>query len=146
MKTYSAKPTDVTRTWYVLDASQLPLGRIATRAAALLIGKGKPQFTHHIDCGDYVIIINAAKLVVTGNKLKAKTYYHYSGYPGSLKETSLADKLINDPTAPLAHAVRGMLPANKLRPERLTRLKIYADADHQHAAQKPVSLKLKEGK
>lgn len=146
MKTYSAKPTDVTRIWYVLDASQLPLGRISTRAAALLIGKGKPQFTHHIDCGDYVIIINAAKLVVTGNKLKGKTYYHYSGYPGGLKETSLEDKLINDPTSPLYHAIRGMLPVNKLRPERLARLKIYADGDHQHAAQKPVNLNLKEGK
>ncbi|MGH7195268.1 MAG: 50S ribosomal protein L13 [Candidatus Saccharimonadales bacterium] len=146
MKTYSAKPTDITRTWYVLDASQLPLGRLSTKAAELLLGKAKPQFTHHIDCGDYVIIINASKLVITGNKLKGKTYYHYSGYPSGLKQASLEEKMAKDSTAPIKHAIRGMLPDNKLRDPRLLRLKVYPGCEHQHEAQKPVTLNLKKGK
>ncbi len=145
MKTYSAKPTDVVRTWYVLDASELPLGRLATHAATLLTGKGKPMFTHHIDCGDYVIVINARNLVVTGDKLNQKTYYRHSGYIGSLKEQSLGDKLEKDPTDVIFLAIRGMLPVNKLRDDRLKRLKIYADAEHTHAPQKPTTISLKKG-
>lgn len=148
MKTYSAKPADITRKWYVVDASEFPLGRIATRVADLLIGKGKPTYTPHIDGGDYVIVINSDKLVVTGKKLEDKTYYRHSGYPGGLKESSLKFELEKDSTKVIDHAVRGMLPVNKLRDGRLARLKIYKDADHNHAAQKPEELKLsnKEGK
>lgn len=146
MKTFSAKPSDVTREWYVIDASDAPLGRIATQVATLLTGKGKPQFTHHIDCGDFVVIINSDKLVVTGNKLKDKMYYRHSGYPGGLREASLADKMEKDSTQVIIHAVRGMLPVNKLRDERLKRLKVYAGSEHTHAPQKPKTLSLKEGK
>lgn len=146
MKTYSAKPADVTRKWYVIDAAEAPLGRVATRVATLLTGKEKPQFTQHIDCGDYVIIINAANLVVTGNKLEKKIYYRHSGHPSGLKETALKDQLIKDPTKPLEHAIRGMLPVNKLRDGRLARLKIYAGSEHNHEAQKPKTLSIKEGK
>ena len=146
MKTYSAKPTDVTRKWYVIDASDATLGRISTVAAQLLLGKGKPQFTKHIDCGDFVVIINAANLVVTGNKLIAKMYYHHSHYPGGLRETSLKEQLEKDPTKVIEHSIRGMLPVNKLRDDRLNRLKIYAGADHKHEAQKPEILNLKGAK
>jgi len=146
MKTFSVKPSDVTRKWYVIDASEAPLGRIATRVATLLTGKGKPQFSHHIDCGDYVIIINAAKLVVTGDKLEKKMYYHHSHFPGGLKETALKDQLVKDPTKAVEHAVRGMLPVNKLRDGRLARLKIYAGSEHTHDPQKPEVISVKEGK
>ena len=146
MKTYSAKPSDVTRAWYVIDASEATLGRISTKVATLLTGKGKPQFTHHIDTGDYVIVINADKLVVTGNKLTDKKYYRHSGFPGGIKEASLADKMAKDSTEVIIHAIRGMLPVNKLRDERLKRLKVYAGSDHNHEAQKPVAISVKEGK
>lgn len=146
MKTYSAKPSEVTRSWYVIDASEAPMGRVATKAATLLTGKEKPMFTHHIDTGDFVIIINAGKLVVTGNKLTDKMYYHHSHYPGGLKEATLAEKMVKDPTHALTHAIRGMLPVNKLRDGRLARLKVYAGAEHNHAAQKPVSLSLQADK
>lgn len=143
MKTYSAKPADITRKWYVIDAAEIPLGRLATLAATLLTGKGKPMFTRHIDCGDYVIVINADKLIVTGNKLEDKTYYRHSGYPGGLTETSLRDQLTKDATVPVAKAIRGMLPVNKLRPGRLERLKVYSGSEHNHEAQKPEKLSLK---
>lgn len=146
MKTYSAKPTDVTRAWHVLDASEVPLGRLATVAATLLTGKGKPQFTKHIDCGDYVIVINADHLVVTGNKLEDKMYYRHSGYPGGLKEAQMKDVMAKDSRLVIEKAIRGMLPVNKLRPGRLDRLKIYAGAEHGHEAQKPVARSVKEGK
>ncbi len=146
MKTYSAKPSDVTRKWYIIDASEVPMGRLATRAATLLTGKGKPQFTHHIDTGDYVIVVNAASLVATGNKLNDKVYQRHSGYPSGLTTTTLKDQIAKDPTAPIFKAVRGMLPVNKLRAERLKRLKIYADENHQHEAQKPEQLSMKAGK
>lgn len=144
MKTFSAKPTDVTRKWYVIDASEVPLGRMATVVATLLTGKGKPQFTKHIDCGDFVIVINAAQLVVTGNKLLDKKYYRYSGYPSGLTTTALVDQLAKDPTKPVMKAIRGMLPINKLRADRLKRLKIYAGSEHEHAPQKPSIISLKE--
>lgn len=146
MKTYSAKPADVTRRWYVIDAAEAPLGRIAAKASTLLTGKGKPMFTHHIDCGDFVIIINADKLVVTGKKLDDKMYYRHSGYPGNLKEFQLKEMMAKDATRVIEKAVRGMLPVNKLRPARLDRLKVYAGAEHNHAAQQPVSISIKESK
>lgn len=144
MKTYSAKPTDVTRTWYVVDASEVPLGRLATVVAKLLMGKGKPMFTKHIDCGDYVVVINASNLVVTGNKMEDKIYYKYSGFPGGLRETSLKDQMAKDSTIVIQKAVRGMLPVNKLRSDRLLRLKIYEGAEHQHEAQKPQVISVKD--
>ncbi len=146
MKTYSAKPTDVTRLWYVLDAGQIPLGRLATQAAQLLIGKGKPQFTQHIDCGDFVIVVNAQKLVVTGNKTTTKTYYRHSQFPGGLKERTLEEQMQRDATKVVEHAIRGMLPVNKLRAGRLKRLKVYPGNEHEHTAQKPLTLSLREDK
>jgi large subunit ribosomal protein L13 len=146
MKTYSAKPSDVTRKWYIIDASQASLGRVATQVATLLTGKDKPQFTKHIDVGDYVIVINAAQTVTTGNKTDKKIYYRHSNYPGGLKEATLAEKMAKDPTFPITNAVRGMLPVNRLRDERLKRLKVYAGAEHQHEAQKPEVITVKEAK
>ncbi len=144
MKTYSQKPSQVSRQWFVLDASEIPLGRLATRAASFLLGKAKPTITAHTDGGDYVIIVNAQKLVVTGNKMLDKKYYHHSLYPGGIKESSLGEKLSKDPQSVIYAAVRGMLPVNKLRPGRLLRLKIYAGQEHQHEAQKPLVLSLKK--
>ncbi len=146
MKTYSAKPSDVTRKWYVVDASEITLGRVSTHAASLLIGKGKPQFTSHIDCGDFVIIVNTDKLQVTGAKMTDKMYYRHSGFPGGLTETQLKDVMEKDSTRVLYDAIRGMLPVNKLRDGRLDRLKLYAGAEHNHAAQKPETLSLKGDK
>lgn len=147
MKTYSAKPSEVERKWYVVDASELPLGRISTQVAQLLTGKGKPMFTHHIDCGDFVVVINAEKLVVTGNKLEDKMYYKHSGYPGGLRETTLRHEIEKDPTKVVMKSIRGMLPVNKLRDGRLARLKVYAGSEHNHAAQQPIVLSMKkEGK
>lgn len=143
MKTYSAKPTDVTRKWYVVDASDTTLGRVATQVATLLMGKGKPMFTAHIDCGDFVIVTNTDNLQVTGGKKDKKIYYRHSGYPGGLTETQLKDALAADSTRVIYQAVRGMLPANKLRDGRLARLKLYAGAEHNHEAQKPQSISLK---
>jgi large subunit ribosomal protein L13 len=145
MKTYSAKPSEVERKWYVLDASELPMGRLSTAAAQLLTGKGKPMFTSHIDVGDYVIVINAGKLVVTGKKMEDKMYYKHSNYPGGLTETTLKHEMAKDPTKVVTKAIRGMLPVNKLRADRLNRLKVYAGAEHNHEAQVPTVLKLKEG-
>jgi len=144
MKTYSAKPTDVTRKWYVIDASEAPLGRIATKAATLLTGKDKPMFTHHIDCGDYVVIINADKTAVTGTKATDKMYYKHSGFPGRLTELSFDEVMAKNSTTPLFKAIRGMLPVNKLREDRLKRLKIYAGSEHNHAPQTPVSISVKK--
>jgi large subunit ribosomal protein L13 len=134
MKTYSLKPTEVKRKWYVLDASEAPLGRLSTQAATLLLGKGKPTVTSHVDGGDFVIIVNAEKLVVTGNKVKDKDYFRHSGFPGEQMEL--------DPVKIVEHSIRGMLPVNKLRDARLKRLKIYAGADHNHSAQTPETLSL----
>jgi large subunit ribosomal protein L13 len=137
MKTYSAKPTEVDRKWYILDASKLSLGRLSTVAATLLLGKGKPMFTHHIDTGDYVIIINSDKLVVTGDKLESKMYYSHSGYPGGLKSSTLREKMDKNSEFVITHSIRGMLPVNKLRDGRLARLKVYKGDVHNHDAQKP---------
>lgn len=146
MKTYSAKPTDVVRAWYIVDASEAPIGRVATHVATLLTGKGKPQFTKHIDCGDFVVVINADKLVVTGDKLEKKKYYHHSHYPGGLKEITLSKQIEKDATQAVIHAIRGMLPVNKLRDERLARLKVYNGSDHKHAPQQPITYSVKDKK
>lgn len=146
MKTYSARPTDVERKWYIVDAAEVPLGRLATQVATLLLGKGKPQFTKHIDTGDYVIVINTDNLVVTGGKETKKMYYRHSGFPGGLTEANLQDVKAKDSTLIVTKAIRGMLPVNKLRPGRLERLKVYAGTEHQHEAQKPQLISLKEGK
>lgn len=146
MKTYSAKPTDVTRQWYVIDAADTTLGRVATEAAKLLLGKGKPQFTQHIDCGDFVVIINTDHIKVSGEKMTDKMYYRHSGFPGGLTETQLKDVVTKDSTRAFYEAVRGMLPVNKLRDGRLARLKLYTGAEHNHAAQKPQTLSLKGDK
>ncbi len=146
MKTYSAKPADVTRKWYVIDASQAPLGRVATQVANLLTGKLKPQFTPHIDCGDYVIVINSDELQVTGKKSTDKIYYRHTGFPGGIKQATLTEKLEKDSREVIVKAVRGMIPANKLRAERLARLKVYTNSEHNHSAQKPETIKVKEAK
>jgi large subunit ribosomal protein L13 len=143
MKTYSQKPAEVQRNWYVINAATAPFGRVATTASSLLLGKGKPSFTPHVDGGDFVIIINAAQLVSTGDKETKKTYFRHSGFPGGIYSRSLAQQRELDPTALLRHAVRGMLPDNKLRDGRLERLKIYEGAEHNHAAQKPQQMSVK---
>lgn len=140
MKTYSVKPADVRRTWHVLDASKTPLGRLSTVAARLLLGKDKPSFSHHIDVGDYVIVINASSLIATGNKMADKTYFRHSGFPGGLYKRTMSEM---DPGRVIEHSVRGMLPVNKLRNARLTRLKIYLDDQHGHAPQSPVQYEIK---
>ena len=146
-KTFSAKPSDVTRKWYVVDASEATLGRVATKVATLLTGKGKPTFTQHIDTGDYVIVVNAGNLKVTGDKLESKMYYRHSGFPGGLHEASLKEVLGGStPERALMQAVRGMLPVNKLRDARLQRLKIYMDTEHNHNAQQPETISLKGDK
>ena len=144
-KTYRQKASEVNRKWYVIDASENTLGRIASLAADYLNGKNKPTFTPHIDGGDYVIIVNAAQLKVTGNKMENKMYYHYSGYPGGLKERTLSEVMEKNPAEVLEHAISGMLPKNKLRPGRVARLKIYAGEEHDHQAQKPVKIGAKNG-
>ncbi|HEU5004700.1 MAG TPA: 50S ribosomal protein L13 [Candidatus Saccharimonadales bacterium] len=143
MKTYSQKPAEVTRKWYVLDASQASMGRVSTVAASLLIGKGKPTVTAHVDGGDYVIVINADKLVVSGGKEEKKVYYNHSGFPGGLRERPLKEV---SGTEALYAAIRGMLPVNKLRDGRLARLKIYATEAHNHNAQQPDVYELKGNK
>lgn len=146
MKTYSAKPTEVIRQWYIVDAGEAPLGRVATQIAILLTGKSKTQFTKHIDCGDFVIVINAKDTKVTGDKLDKKMYYKHSGHPSGLKEATLREKMEKDPTFAITKAVRGMLPVNRLRDDRLLRLKVYVDENHKHEAQKPKLISIKDVK
>ena len=142
MKTYSQKSAEVTRKWVIVDASEATLGRLATTVTKYLIGKYKPTYTAHIDGGDFVIVVNADKLVVTGNKLEDKKYYHHSGFPGGIKERSLQDQLNRDSTRVIYAAVKGMLPRNKLIDDRLKRLKVYAGAEHANAAQAPVKVEV----
>lgn len=144
-KTYSAKPSDVTRNWVLIDASEGTLGRVATTIASYLTGKRKPIYTPHIDCGDYVVVVNAAKLNVTGNKLSDKKYYSYSGFPSGLKEATLAEVMEKDPAKAIEAAVKGMLPKNKLAADRMARLRISADENHGHAAQKPQKVEVTRG-
>jgi large subunit ribosomal protein L13 len=143
MRTYSAKPGEVARDWYLVDAEGQTLGRLATRIADTLRGKGKPQYTAHVDTGDFVVVVNAEKIVVTGNKLDQKRYYRHSGYPGGLRSRTLRDQLERRPTEVLRTAVKGMLPKNRLAAQQLTKLKIYAGPDHPHGAQAPKPLELK---
>ena len=146
MKTYSAKPTDIKREWFVINASQATLGRLSTQIANILTGKLKPQYTPHIDCGDYVVVINSDSLKVTGKKLTDKMYYRHSGYPGGIKQMTLNEKIEKDSADVIIKAVRGMIPANKLRLGRLARLNVYAGNEHQHTAQKPKQVNVKEAK
>ena len=141
MKTYSQKSSEISREWYLIDASTLPLGKLAVVIADKLMGKSKVTYTPHIDNGDYVVVINAKKLVVTGNKLEAKKYYHHSGFPGGLKELSLQEVLEKDPALAIREAVKGMLPKNKLSADRLARLRIFDGAEHAHTAQTPQEIK-----
>ena len=140
MKTYSAKPGEITREWYLVDAEGKTLGRLATQIADTLRGKRKPQYTPHVDTGDFVIVVNAAKVLLTGRKLEQKNYYHHSGEPGGFRIEPYEKLLDRKPTFPVTKAVKGMLPKNILGRELLTKLKVYAGPDHPHAAQKPQPL------
>ncbi len=137
MSTYMPKANDIVRKWYVLDAAGKPLGRVATEAATLLRGKHKPTFAPHADCGDHVIVINAEKAVLTGNKLDQKKYFHHTGYIGHMKEPKYSTLMRTKPTFAMEKAIKGMIPDTTIGREALTRLRVYAGAEHKHAAQKP---------
>lgn len=142
IKTYSPKPAEIEREWYVVDAKDQTLGRLATQIAVLLRGKHKPIFAPHMDVGDFVIVVNADKICVTGDKLDTKMYYRHSGYPSGLKAISLRDQLARYPDRVIRSAVRGMLPKNSLGRQQLKKLKIYATATHPHEAQRPKTYEL----
>jgi large subunit ribosomal protein L13 len=142
MKTWTAKPGEIDRRWYVVDAEGKTLGRLATQIADRLRGKGKPQYTPHVDTGDFVVVVNAEKIAVTGSKLDSKLYYRHSGYPGGLRQRTLREQLERRPTEVLRVAVKGMLPKNKLAAAQLRKLKIYAGPEHPHAAQTPKDFEL----
>jgi large subunit ribosomal protein L13 len=142
MTTYTAKPGEIERDWYVVDAEGRTLGRLATEIADTLRGKGKPQYTPHVDTGDFVIVVNAEKIQVTGQKLDQKLYYRHSGYPGGLRTRSLRTQLERRPTEVLRKAVKGMLPRNRLARQQITKLKIYAGPTHPHEAQAPKTLEV----
>ena len=137
MSSYIAKPETVERKWYVIDADGVVLGRLASQVALMLRGKHKPTFTPHVDTGDYIIVVNTDKIALTGRKLDQKIYYHHSGYPGGLKETKYRDLLANKSEFALKKAVRGMLPKGPLGNKMFKKLKVYAGAEHPHAAQQP---------
>jgi len=137
MKSFIAKPQEIQRKWYVIDAEGRTLGRMASEAAAILRGKKKPIYTPHVDCGDYVIIINAEKVEVTGKKRKEKIYKHHSGYPGGLRELTFEKLQERNPEEIVRHAVKGMMPNGKLGRQMFKKLKVYAGPEHDHAAQKP---------
>lgn len=136
-RTYTPKPGEVTREWLVIDATDVVLGRLASHTAALLRGKHKPTFANHIDIGDFVVIVNADKVALTGQKLQKKLAYRHSGYPGGLKSVSYEELLEKNPVRAVEKAVRGMLPKNSLGRQQLSKLKVYAGAEHPHAAQQP---------
>ncbi|MAU33889.1 50S ribosomal protein L13 [Candidatus Saccharibacteria bacterium] len=142
-KTYTQKPSEVTREWFVIDAATAPLGRVATEIAKYLIGKYKPTYTPHIDAGDYVIVINAEKVPVTGNKEEGKVYYRHSGFPGGIKDATLKEVREKAPERIIEAAVKGMIPRNKLAADRLSRLRIFVGAEHAHAAQNPKKVEVK---
>ena len=144
MKTFVATPTTAERNWYVVDASGRTLGRLATQLADALRGKRKPEYTPHIDTGDFVVVVNAEKISVTGDKRTEKLYHRHSGYPGGLRTRTLQDMLDRRPEEVIRLAVKGMLPRNRLARKQLTKLKIYAGPDHPHAAQKPQPLEIKD--
>ena len=140
MKTFTNTVSTIKRAHHVIDATDQTLGRLSVQIAKLLMGKNKPQFSGHIDCGDNVVIINAANIGVTGNKLEAKKYYRHSSYPGGIKETGLAELMATSPASVLERAIGGMLPKNRLHDDRMRRLKVYAGAEHPHAGQAPKTL------
>ncbi len=142
-KTFSQKPADVTRRWILIDATDASLGRLSTEIAKYLIGKYKPTYTPHVDGGDYVIVVNAEKAVVTGNKEEDKIYYRHSGFPGGIKSMQLKELRDKYPERIIEFAVKGMLPKNKLSVGRMERLKVYVGAEHAHAAQKPEKVEVK---
>jgi large subunit ribosomal protein L13 len=144
MKTWNAKPGEVERRWYLVDAEGKTLGRLATRVADTLRGKNKAQYTPHVDTGDFVVVVNAEKVAVTGKKLEDKRYYRHSGYPGGIRSRTLQEELDRRPTEVIRKAVKGMLPRNRLARAQLTKLKVYAGPDHPHGAQSPQPLKLEE--
>lgn len=135
--TWSPTPQDQTRKWWVIDAEGQTLGRLATQIASLLRGKHKPTFAPHMDMGDFVVVINADKIAVTGDRMEAKLYKRHSGYPGGLTTTTLRDQLLRHPDRPLRDAVKGMLPKNRIARRQITKLHIYAGSDHPHQAQQP---------
>lgn len=140
MKTFVTKPREVEREWFVVDATNKTLGRLASEIAQVLRGKHKPTFAPHVDCGDYVIVINAGRIAVTGNRMEQKIYHRHSQYPGGLTSTSLRHMLEKHPTRPIKFAVKGMLPKGPLGRQMLTKLKVYAGEDHPHEAQQPKPL------
>jgi large subunit ribosomal protein L13 len=142
MKTYQAKKEEVEHQWYLVDAQGKVLGRLATELAKILRGKNKPIYTPHVDTGDFVIVVNAGKVALTGKKMKDKIYYHHTGYPGGIKEMSAEKLLAKKPTEMIRIAVKGMLPKNSLGRQMFQKLKVYAGAKHPHEAQKPVPLQL----
>ncbi len=137
MRTYSTKPEDIKREWFVIDATGMTLGRLATQIATVLKGKHKPIYSPHMDTGDFVVVVNAHKVRVTGRKMDQKIYYRHSGYPGGLKEISLRDQLDRHPDRVIRFAVRGMLPKNRLGRQMIKKLKVYATPGHPHEAQQP---------
>ena len=142
MKTFSAKPAEVKRDWYIIDATDKTLGRLSTEIARRLRGKHKAEYTPHVDTGDYIVVINAEKICVTGNKMKDKMYHHHTGYIGNLKSISLEKLLQKAPTRVIETAVKGMLPKNPLGRAMFKKLKVYAGAEHSHAAQQPKVLEI----
>ncbi len=142
MKTFVAKEHEIEKKWYLVDAREKVLGRLASEIATVLRGKKKPIFTPHMDAGDYVVVINAEKIILTGNKVEKKIYYHHSGYVGGLKETTAKEMLLKRPENLIKFAVKGMLPKSSLGRRQLTKLKIYAGQDHPHQAQKPEKLEI----
>jgi len=142
VRTFTAKKEEIEREWYVVDAEGQTLGRLASKIAPILKGKHKPIYTPHLDCGDFVVVINAEKVRVTGRKMDQKFYYRHSGYPGGIKSISLRDQLVRHPERVVQAAVRGMLPKNKLGRRMIKKLKVYAGDSHPHAAQQPESLEL----
>ena len=142
MKTYAVKASEIERGWWLVDASDQTLGRLATRIATLLEGKHKPIYSPHLDSGDHVVVVNAAKVKVTGNKLAQKTYYRHSNYPGGLKEETLQALIARKPEIVIERAVKGMLPRNRLGRAMFKKLKVYAGADHPHQAQQPAVAEL----
>ncbi|MBR5155688.1 MAG: 50S ribosomal protein L13 [Clostridia bacterium] len=139
MSTFMAKANELEKKWYIIDAAGKPLGRVAAKAAEILRGKHRPEFTPNVNCGEYVIIINAKDAVLTGNKLDQKKYYRHTGYIGHLKEVSYRDMMANNPEKAMELAVAGMLPHNTLGRQALKMLKVYSDANHNHEAQSPVA-------
>ena len=142
MGTFTAKPETVVQDWYLVDATDKVLGRLATQIATRLRGKHKPEYTPHVDTGDHIVIVNAAKIRVTGDKINQKKYYRHTGYPGGIKETVLSDELENHPERVIERAVKGMLPKNSLGRTMFRKLRVYAGPDHSHQAQQPKALEI----